>query len=96
MPADVTTIASGKGREECPYCMAMIPSGNGQGKTRLLTRNNLDKRTRARKQFDAIAEGIAEDLGGEDRLSTVQRHLGRGIRWCCRSRARPQCAPAAR
>jgi hypothetical protein len=53
----------------------MIASGNGQGKTRLLTRDNLDKRTKASKQFDAIAEGIAQDLGGEDRLSTVQRHL---------------------
>jgi hypothetical protein len=52
-----------------------IASRNGQGKTRLLTRNNLDGRTKARKQFDAIAKGIAVDLGGEDRLSTVQRHL---------------------
>jgi hypothetical protein len=52
-----------------------ITSGNGQGKVRLLTRDNLDGRTRASRQFDAIAEGIAQDLGGEDRLSTVQRHL---------------------
>ena len=44
-------------------------------KTRLLTREALDGRTRARKQFDAIATGIANDLGGEDQLSTVQRHL---------------------
>jgi hypothetical protein len=59
MAADVTTIAS----------------GNGQGKTRLLTRSALDGRTKARKQFDAIARGIAVDLGGEDQLSTIQRHL---------------------
>ena len=52
-----------------------IATGNGQGKIRLLTRDNLDGRTKARKQFDAIAEGIAQDLGGEDRLSTVKRHL---------------------
>jgi hypothetical protein len=52
-----------------------IPSGNGQGKIQLLTRGSLDGRTKARKQFDAIARGIAGDLGGEDRLSTVQRHL---------------------
>jgi hypothetical protein len=52
-----------------------IASGNGQGKTRLLTRNALDGRTKARKAFDSIAKGIAVDLGGEDRLSTVQRHL---------------------
>jgi hypothetical protein len=42
---------------------------------RLLTRQNLDGRTKARKQFDAIANGIARDLGGEDQLSTVQKHL---------------------
>jgi hypothetical protein len=59
MPADETAIAS----------------GNGQGKVRLLTRSNLDGRTKASKQFDAIAAGIAADLGGEDHLSTVQRHL---------------------
>jgi hypothetical protein len=52
-----------------------IVSGNGQGKARLLTRNALDGRTKARKQFDAIAKGIALDLGGEAHLSTVQRHL---------------------
>ena len=59
MPADAPTIAS----------------GNGQGKTRLLTRDQIDGRTKARKQFDAIAGGIAEDLGGESQLSTIQRHL---------------------
>jgi hypothetical protein len=50
-------------------------AGNGRGKIRLLTRAQLDGRTKARKQFDAIAEGIGADLGGSDRLSTVQRHL---------------------
>ena len=59
MASDVTTIAT----------------GNGRGRVRLLTRGNLDGRTKARRQFDSIAEGIAEDLGGEDRLSTVQRTL---------------------
>ena len=48
---------------------------NGSSKIRLLTRDALDGRTKARKQFDAIAEDIAADLGGEDQLSTVQRHL---------------------
>jgi hypothetical protein len=52
-----------------------IATGNGQGKVRLLTRDQIDGRTRARRQFDSIAEGIAEDLGGEAQLSTVQRHL---------------------
>jgi hypothetical protein len=40
-----------------------------------LTRDALDGRSNAAKQFDAIASGIAHDLGGSDRLSTVQRHL---------------------
>jgi hypothetical protein len=52
-----------------------ISRGNGRGKVQILTRQNLDGRTKARKQFDAIASGIASDLGGPDRLSTVQRHL---------------------
>jgi hypothetical protein len=57
--------------------MAAIASGNGQGKVRLLTRTALDGRTKARKQFDAIAKGIAQDVapGGEDQLSTIQKHL---------------------
>jgi hypothetical protein len=51
---------------------------NGQadvGKIRVLTRVALDGRTRARKIFDAIAHGVAQDLGGENQLSTVQLHL---------------------
>jgi hypothetical protein len=59
MPADVHTI----------------PAGNGKGKTRLLTRDALDGRTKARKRFDAIANGIMSDLGGSDRVSTVELHL---------------------
>jgi hypothetical protein len=57
-------------------------AGNGRGKIRLLTRQSLDGRTKARKQFDAIAEGIAEDLGGSARLSTVQRHLVEAFAGC--------------
>jgi len=44
-------------------------------KVLLLSRDALDGRTRARKQFDAIAAGIARDLGGADRLTVVQLHL---------------------
>lgn len=50
-------------------------NGRRRGKLRLLTRTNLDQRTKAFQQFDSIACGIAQDLGGEDQLSTVQRHL---------------------
>jgi len=52
-----------------------ISAGNGKGKIRLITRSALDGRTKARKQFDAIANGIAADLGGEGQLTTVQKHL---------------------
>jgi hypothetical protein len=55
------------------------PSGPGHGQVRdearLLTRQNLDGRTKASRQFDAIARGVASDLGGEAQLSMVQKHL---------------------
>jgi hypothetical protein len=59
-----------------------IANANGKGKLRLITRSHLDGRTRARKQFDAIAAGIAQDLGGEERLSTVQKHLVEAFAGC--------------
>ena len=45
------------------------------GKLRLLTRESLDGRTKAAQKFDAVARAIAEDLGGEDHLSAIQKHL---------------------
>jgi hypothetical protein len=55
----------------------IFKSSNGRysGKFRLITRKNIDGRTKARRQFDAIASSIAADLGGEDRLSTIEKHL---------------------
>ena len=50
-------------------------NGRKRGKLKLLSRDNLDHRCLSSKRFDSIAAGIAEDLGGEDRLSTVQRWL---------------------
>jgi hypothetical protein len=67
---------------EIPRVAPTMRAGNGRGKIRLLTRQSLDGRTKARKQFDAIAEGVAADLGGEDRLSTVQRHLVEAFAGC--------------
>jgi hypothetical protein len=58
-----------------PQDTSPIPAANGRGKLRLLTRSDLDGRTRARKHFDIIARGIAADLGGADNLSTVQKLL---------------------
>jgi hypothetical protein len=48
---------------------------HGRTKLQLLTREAIDGRTNAAKQFAAIAIGIAQDFGGEARLTTVQRHL---------------------
>jgi hypothetical protein len=55
-----------------------IPAGNGKamkGKVRLLSRQQLDGRTKAAKVFDSIRANIAADLGGHDRLTTVQGQL---------------------
>jgi hypothetical protein len=52
-----------------------LSSGNGQGKIRVLTRDELDGRSSACKQFDAIARGVCTDLGGEDQITTVMKHL---------------------
>jgi hypothetical protein len=67
---------------QIPAAAPVIARGNGRGKVRLLTRQSLDGRTRARKQFDSIASGIAADLGGEDRLTTVQKHLVEAFAGC--------------
>ena len=40
-------------------------------KLQLLTRAELDGRTTAAKQFDAIARGIAVDLGGENQSRDI-------------------------
>ena len=70
IPGDTPTTPTGNGSTSLS-----ISAGNGKGKLRLITRESLDGRTRAIRQFDAIAEGIAKDLGGEDQLSVVQKHL---------------------
>ena len=57
------------------YQLPATQRGRRKGKLRLLTRANLDGRSKAAQRFDAIARGIAQDLGGEDRLSVVQKHL---------------------
>jgi hypothetical protein len=67
---------------QMPPDAASMPSGNGRGKLRLVTRQNLDGRTKGRKQFDAIAEGIADDLKGSGKLSTIQLHLIEAFAGC--------------
>jgi hypothetical protein len=64
MPSDTLTLET-----------RSAPNGGGHTKYRLLTRDHLDGRTSAAKQFDAVAHAIAEDLGGEERLSAIQKYL---------------------
>jgi hypothetical protein len=45
----------------------------------LLTRDQLDGRTNAAKMFDQLVADIESDLGGRDRLSTIQRSLIEGF-----------------
>jgi hypothetical protein len=62
MPADTTDLTAGN-----------LPKG--AGKLRLLTRDDLDHRTRAARLFDGIETGIASDLGGAETMTTVETHL---------------------
>jgi hypothetical protein len=48
---------------------------NSHRKVKLISRDELDGRTSAAKHFDAVVLGIVADLGGEDRLSTMQKWL---------------------
>jgi hypothetical protein len=45
----------------------------------LLTRAELDGRTNAAKAFDQLIADIESDLGGADRLSTIERELIEGF-----------------
>jgi hypothetical protein len=60
-----------------PLIGAISRSTNGRYKTkvRLISRDRLDRRYKASRKFEAVAAGIASDLGGADMLSTVERNL---------------------
>src|SRR5262245_52530117 len=54
--------------------------GRRKAKTRLLARSDIDNRcTRTLARFDAIVHGLAQDLGGEQHLTTVQKYLVQGF-----------------
>ena len=74
--------ASQETAELPPDAKLVMAAGNGRGKVRLLTRQNLDGRTKASKQFDAIAQGIADDIKGSGELSTIQLHLVEAFAGC--------------
>jgi hypothetical protein len=48
---------------------------NGHNRQHWLSREELDGRTRASKMFCHVENSVIEDLGGEDNISAVQRHL---------------------
>ena len=48
---------------------------NGHLRQRWFSREELDGRTRAAKMFEHVEASVIEDLGGEDNISAVQRHL---------------------
>jgi hypothetical protein len=48
---------------------------NGHRKQQWLSRETLDGRTRSAKMFGSVEASVIEQLGGEDNLSAVQRHL---------------------
>ena len=49
------------------------------GKARVPTRATLDQRTFAYKRFVGLVEAIQKDLGGEERLSTIELTLIEGF-----------------
>jgi hypothetical protein len=52
-----------------------IARPNGHRKLPQITRDVLDGRTRVAREFETIVSGISQDLGGADRLSTIQKSL---------------------
>jgi hypothetical protein len=74
---NIPTKTDGKGAKKPRLRRPSLRPGPGQVRpeARLLTRENLDGRTKACQRFAAVAHAIAEDLGGEAYLSTIQKHL---------------------
>jgi hypothetical protein len=72
MPPDPAAMPAGNGHD-----IPAIPAGNGKGKIKLLTRQALDGRTKASRDFDSLVRNIARDISGgdESRISTIQWHL---------------------
>ncbi len=50
-----------------------------RAKPQLATRSELDQRTNAARVFDRLVRAIEQDLGGGDRLSTIERELVEGF-----------------
>lgn len=59
-------------RQSPGTCTAEAPK---TGKVRLLTLADLDSRTRAARQANALVAAIEDDLGGAERLSIAERQI---------------------
>jgi hypothetical protein len=56
-----------------PTDAAPVGGRNAPNKIRLITRQSLDGRTKASRNFETIVNRIAADLGGE--ITEIERHL---------------------
>ena len=55
------------------------PQGSAAGKARLLTLDDLDRRTQAYRLTSEILEGVMSDMGGADHCTTLQRSLAESV-----------------
>ena len=69
--------ANGVAKARKPYKIGRIT------KPQLLTRDQLDGRTNACKLFERLITDIENDLGGADRLSTIERALIEAFAGAC-------------
>ncbi|MCC5977024.1 MAG: hypothetical protein JJU21_03080 [Salinarimonas sp.] len=54
-------------------------AGSNGGKARLLTLDDLDRRTQAYQRTAEILEGVMSDMGGADRCTTLERSLAESV-----------------
>jgi hypothetical protein len=52
-----------------------IPTGNGKGKIKLLSRRHLDNRTSGVRRMNKLIRSITQDFGGLNALSTMEVEL---------------------
>ena len=55
------------------------PQGSTAGKARLLTLDDLDRRTQAYQRTAEILEGVMSDMGGAEHCTTLQRSLAESV-----------------
>jgi hypothetical protein len=72
VPGDAAAVPAKNGAG-----VVTMSSGNGRGKVRLLTRDALDRRTVASREYDRLVAHIRDDIsaGGKHQLSAIQLTL---------------------